>query len=42
MAEMETGDCDPALIAGVNAQLEFYRQVWEHVRNIAEAFCGEK
>ena len=42
MAEMEKGDCDPALIAGVNAQLGFYRQVWEHVRNISEAFCGEK
>lgn len=42
MAEMEKGSYDPALIAGVNAQLAFYRQVWEHVRNIAEAFCGEK
>ncbi len=42
MSEMEKGNYDPALIAGVNAQLAFYRQVWEHVRNIAEAFCGEK
>ena len=42
MSEMERGNYDPALIAGVNAQLAFYRQVWEHVRNIAEAFCGEK
>ncbi|MBQ3389225.1 MAG: Na/Pi cotransporter family protein [Thermoguttaceae bacterium] len=42
MAEMEKEFYDPVLIAGVNARLEYYRQVWEHVRNIAEAFCGEK
>ena len=42
MAEMGKERYDPVLITGVNARLELYRQVWEHVRNIAEAFCGEK
>ena len=30
---------DPIMIVAVNSQLTFYRRIWEHLQNIAEAFC---
>ena len=42
MAKMEEEHYDPILIVAVNSQLTFYRRIWEHLQNIAEAFCGVK